>query len=444
MKLKYFILFFIITINISYGQNGFHFESTQRKIVIPFQLINNLIFIPINVNGEALTFLLDTGVDETVLFSLNDKNEVSLFNVEKLKLKGLGSSDAIDAYKSSKNVLEINGYKDFSHNIYIVLDQEFNFSSLIGIAVNGIIGYNFFKNNLIEINYESKKIIIYNPENKNIYKKINKKFTQHEISLEENKPYYISNIKQNNIVATSKVLLDTGNSDALWLFKDKTTNISIPDKTITDFLGIGFSGSVFGVRGRITNFTFVNNKFENPLVTFPDSTSIKSVNFVNNRVGSVGGEVLSRFSIIFDYKNSKIYTRPNNRIADQFIYNKSGIEIQHDGLEWIKETFEEIENGGVNVYNSTSGEFKPQRNLKIKFELKPVFKIFNVRNGSAAQEAGLKENDKILRINHQNASSLSLEKINEILKMEDGKTIDIEIERKEVKMKFKFKLKTLI
>ena len=116
--------------------------------------------------------------------------------------------------------------------------------------------------------------------------------------------------------------MDTGNSDALWLFKDKTTNISIPDKTITDFLGKGFSGSIFGVRGRITNFTFGNNKFENPLVTFPDSTSIKSVNFVNNRVGSVGGEVLSRFSIIFDYKNSKIYTRPNHRIADQFIYNK--------------------------------------------------------------------------------------------------------------------------
>jgi hypothetical protein len=47
--------------------------------------------------------LLDTGVEQTLIFSLDDKDEVKLFDLEKLKLNGLGSTDAIDSYKSSKN-----------------------------------------------------------------------------------------------------------------------------------------------------------------------------------------------------------------------------------------------------------------------------------------------------------------------------------------------------
>jgi hypothetical protein len=46
---------------------------------------------------------LDTGVEPTLIFSLDDKDEVKLFDVEKLILKGLGSKDAIDSYKSAKN-----------------------------------------------------------------------------------------------------------------------------------------------------------------------------------------------------------------------------------------------------------------------------------------------------------------------------------------------------
>jgi hypothetical protein len=51
------------------------FDSKEvNKVKIPFQLINNLVFIPINVNGVELTFLLDSGVKETILFSLEEKN----------------------------------------------------------------------------------------------------------------------------------------------------------------------------------------------------------------------------------------------------------------------------------------------------------------------------------------------------------------------------------
>ena len=172
LKLLLFFLFFSVY---SFSQSEFQINNLKNKVVIPFKLINNLIFIPVTVNGEELTFLLDTGVEETVLFSLDDKNEIKLFEVEKIKLKGLGSSDAIDAYKSSKNKIEINGLVDFKHEIYIILDQEFNFSSQVGIPVNGIFGYHFFKNNIVEINYERKKVIVYGHKHKKINSKLQKK-----------------------------------------------------------------------------------------------------------------------------------------------------------------------------------------------------------------------------------------------------------------------------
>ena len=75
-----------------------------------------------------------------VLFSLDDKEEVSLYQLEKIKLRGLGTNEAVEAFKSSANKLETAGFVDNSHELYLILDQEFNFSSQVGIPVNGIIG----------------------------------------------------------------------------------------------------------------------------------------------------------------------------------------------------------------------------------------------------------------------------------------------------------------
>ena len=85
MRFFYILLLSCISLTLGFGQSGFQLPPNQKKAVIPFQMINNLIFIPIQVNGETLTFLLDTGVEETVLFSLDYKEEVSLHQLEKIK-----------------------------------------------------------------------------------------------------------------------------------------------------------------------------------------------------------------------------------------------------------------------------------------------------------------------------------------------------------------------
>lgn len=435
---KSFLVFFVFIAISTHAQSEFKFATNKKKVTIPFQLINNLMFIPVNLNGEELTFLLDTGVDETILFSLDETNEIELNHVESIKLKGLGKEDAIDAYKSSNNKLSVKQFVDNSHTVFIILDQEINFSSQVGIPVNGILGYNFFKDHLIKIDYKKRKVIIYSDEDKKCKNQL-KSYHKDSISLELNKPYVHLSIRKDNVKQKSKLLIDTGNSDALWLFKVKNDKIIYPNEVIDDYLGRGFSGSIYGKRGRLSAIEFGGVTINEPIATYPDSVSLKSVNFVKNRVGSIGGEIISRYTVFFDYKNNAIYTKPNAKIDEPFEYNMSGIEIQHSGLEWINEMVEEKTSGIKILSESDLGS-----NLKVKFYLQPIFKVSNIRPNSPAEKAGLKIGDKITVIDNQNMQRMTIEKINNLLKSEEGKIITLEIERNKKPLKIKFQLKKIL
>lgn len=414
------------------GQEGFIFQKNVDKVEIPFKLINNLIFIPIKVNGIELNFLLDSGVDETLLFSMDDKKEVSFFNVEKVTLRGLGSEASIEGLKSQNNTLEVPGLKSTGHLLYIILDQSFNLSSHIGIPVNGIIGYHFLKNNLVEINYEKKRITIYDEENK-IRKKIEKKFQEIPITIEKLKPYIRGSVIMDTSEIPVKLLVDIGNSDAVWLFQNASELIKVPEKNFEDYLGKGFSGDIEGRRAQIRKFTMSKFEFQDPVVAFPDTISIRNVKMVKDRAGSVGAEIWKRFTTVFDYPNRKMYLKKNGHFNDPFGYNKSGIELQHFGLQWVQETvrLETVPlSEGTNLMN----------NFKYKFELKPVYLIANVRKNSTAALSGIQKDDILVSINGVPAYKYSLEKINSLLKSEEERWITLEVERKGEFIKFKFQL----
>ena len=291
---------------------------------------------------------------------------------------------------------------------------------------------------MIKIDYKKRKVTIYSDEDKKSRNQL-KSYHKDSISLELNKPYVHLNIKKDKVKQKSKLLIDTGNSDALWLFKVKNSEIIYPNEVIDDYLGRGFSGSIYGKRGRLSALEFGGVAINEPIATYPDSVSLKSVNFVLNRVGSIGGEITSRYTIFFDYKNNAIYTKPNAKIDEPFEYNMSGIEIQHSGLEWINEMVEEKTSGIKILSESDLGS-----NLKVKFYLQPIFKVSNIRPNSPAEKAGLKIGDKITVIDNQNMQRMTIEKINNLLKSEEGKTITLEIERNKKPIKIKFQLKKIL
>lgn len=429
---------FVLYAATTLAQEGFQFKNEDKKTTIPFKLINNLVFIPINVNGVELTFLLDSGVQETILFSLEEKNDLSLKNIEKITLRGLGSEEAIEGLKSAGNVLEVKGIKSVNHLLYIIVDPNFNLSSHIGIPVHGIMGYPFFKNHLIEINYDKRKIVFYNNSQVN-RKRIEDKFKKVPITIEKSKPYLYATVAIDSTKVDAKLLIDIGNSDAIWLFQDISNNIKVPKNNFDDYLGRGFSGDVEGKRARIASFLVSDFKFSKPIVAFPDSSSIRHVTMVPDRVGSVGGEILKRFSVIFDYPNRFLYLKKNRHYSASFLYNKSGIEIMHSGVQWVKETVP-LQAFPITVDHFDTNREKNSSNFKYKFELKPVFEIANIRKNSPAASSGLKVGDAVISINNSPAYKYSLEQINSLLRPEDEKWLILEVERNSQLLKFRFQL----
>lgn len=419
------------------SQVDFLIENHSKKVTIPFKLINNLVFIPIKVNGIELNFLLDSGVEETILFSMEEKQEVSFKNVEKIKLKGLGSEEEIEGLKSANNILETHGLKSNSQLVYIILDQNFNLSSHIGIPVNGIIGYKFFRNNIVEINYQKKRLVVY-ANNEETRKRLQKKFRAIPITIERSKPYIYTTAVVDTTKVAAKLLIDVGNSDAFWIFENN--KIKLPKKNFPDFLGKGFSGDIEGHRAKIDNFLIDEFNFKKPIVSFPDSSSIKNVKMVPDRIGSVGGEVLKRFTVVLDYADKMLYLEKNNKFSEPFSYNKSGITIQHNGLQWVQETVHLETVKVVTTIEETGYNDKKDGNFKYKFSLKPIYEIVNIRKNSAAEKCGLQKGDIIVRINNNVPYKYSLQQINALLKSEEDIWITLEVERNSLILKFRFKL----
>lgn len=427
---------------LSYTQDGFILTHSKNQVSLPFKLINNLIFIPVEVNGYSMTFLLDSGVEETVLFSLEEQEEVKFYNIETIKLRGLGNQEPFEALKSSQNTLTISKYfEDKNHTILIILDQNINFSSTVGIPVNGIIGYHFFRNHLVFIDYASKKIHIKSHEHRKFNRQL-KKYDLLPITVEGNKPYIEGEFSTTDLTTSSKLLIDTGNSYPVWLFDHLIEGLIIPEPNFEDYLGKGFSGDIFGKQARIQGLKLGNFEFIRPITAFPDSISLMNVKMVENRAGSVGGSILKRMNVVFDYKNERLYAKKNSNFYQEYLYNASGLEVYQIGMQWIQEKIS-LNTGPVKVSNE-SHYTGNKSDFMYKFNLKPVYSIGVVRNNSPAQKAGLKVDDLLLEINKRKVTDMSLEDINQILRSEAGKKISLKVERNQVVHTFSFMIEKML
>jgi len=401
MKNRFFLNLFIIWISISsihsYSQtniSGLRFtDSNQDKISFGFEFINNLIIIPLVINNsDSLYFILDTGLNISILTELSMGDSLSLNYTRQVKLGGLGQGNSIDALHSYGNTFRLSGVQgDFQH-IYIILQNVFNLSSMLGTRVHGLIGYKLFKDFIVEIDYEKKKLTLYRPET---YKtKTSRHSRTLPIILDNTKPYiYTTIIQKNGSRIRAKLLLDTGASHALWLDVNSDPGLQKPEFVKSSYLGTGLNGEINGDIGRIHGVEINDFIFNEPIVVFPDSNSASAAFGLDGRNGSLGSEILRRFNLVIDYPHNQITLTPNRFHKDPFKVNRSGIEI-----------------------------------------IAPIpgfayFTISSIRIDSPGKKAGLKPGDILESLNNKSVKQLSLEEVYSIFEGKSGKKIKMVVQR---------------
>ncbi len=426
-------------------QNGFQFLNKEKKFEdLKFKLINNVIVIPLEINGKKLNFILDSGVNKTIVFNSSKADTILSTFENKYQLRGLGKGLPVEAILSKMNRFKIKNLIGLNKNVYIVLKDDFDLSSKMGITIHGVIGYDLLSNLILRINYVTKKIRFYKPSTYTPNKC--KKCEVLPLFIYQNKPYIDVRviINQNSTEIPVKMLVDAGGSDALWLFEYSKDNILSPDNYFVDFLGVGLSGTVYGKRSRISSLELGRFSIKNPTVSFLDTISTINARKFNDRNGSIGTGILKRFKVWIDYPNKQITFQKNASFMDEFNYNMSGIEVVYDGKILIKE---QSRNFG-NIYGENSDDNRTSSSINLitnySYKFKPNFKVNEVVKNSPADLAGVMKDDVLLKINGKHAYNYKLEDIISIFQEKENKIIRLSILRGNQRINLEFKLKKII
>nr|WP_247672621.1 aspartyl protease family protein [Aquimarina sp. MMG016] len=427
------------------AQGSFKLPNGVKKDKIKFELANNLVIIPVNLNGVDLSFILDTGVNSTIIFSAEDRDSLELRNATKIYLRGLGKGGAVEAVKSVGNDLKIGQSRSRNHTVYLVFDETINFSPQMGFPIHGVIGYDFFKDFILDISY-SNRVIKINKPGFYTYKKCRKCYRTKLRFPDNKRPYMDVKHMSKNGQVNLNMLIDSGSGSALWLFENEELGIKVPENSFEDYLGKGFSGNIYGRRSKINSLVIGDFVLRNVTTSFPDSINLKRIS-TKDRQGSIGGSILRRFNLIVDYPNKKISFKKNGYFDKPFFYNMSGLTIQHNGIRIDEDYVKRREDNSYEVKNVTIKKDAVSFDRELSsftYSLQPKYEILDIRPNSPAEIAGLKKGDIVLEVNGKKAHYYKLSDLNDLFYSEEGKKIRIKIERLGVQMKYTFFLKKVI
>ena len=412
------------------------FLPQKSKAKIFFEWKSNLIIIPIKIHGIELNFLVDTGVGHTLIFDNHKAQQLGFNQDHPYLLHGLGDQPALKAYQVKIKRLHISNFHIENITALVLPESEFILIKRIGAHIDGIIGHDLFEHFPVLINYPRKYIEINPVKTQERWKK---KGTAHlPLHFYKRKPYVELTIPQLNEPAVNgNFLIDTGLSDALWLFsKDLDFKKTLP--VFEDFLGTGINGDVYVKRGKIPSLVFGKTRLNQIKVAYPKVKTFDSLTFERNRLGSIGAELLSRFKVLIDYPNKQLMLKPTVKTSDPFYYNLSGIELAYEGTQIIKQRLPSVKRKG-NTGNDGI-EILLQKRYRLSFH--PALKVTYVRPNSPAEHASVQSGDVLIQINGRETHEMSLEKVLSILQKEPGEKIKLTIKREDHLRKFTFRLQS--
>lgn len=377
---------------LSFAADTVQFNSNRKQVTIPFKLVHNLIIIPVKINDSSpLNFILDSGVRHTLITRLFYNDSLNLNHTNKVTIQGLGTGHAIEAIHSTGNRLSLKGITGDNHKLYVLMEDVFDLSTRMGMPVHGIIGYDIFKNFIVKVNYSRSLLTLYRPDTE---VKLNKRAEVYPLEIDGDKAYIHAMVSQyNGDTVKVKLVIDTGASNTISLYLPTHKSLALPPKVLEAYLGRGLSGDISGKIGRVDGILLGRYSLENLPVSYPDEEAIQVALKLSNRNGNLGGDILKRFTVVFDYPHNQLFLQPNSKYKAPFHYNLAGFEVS-------------TPIPGTNIYI-----------------------VSHVVDDSPAEKLGLEPGDQLMNLNGVSCTELSLNDILKILESGPGKKLRMRMRR---------------
>lgn len=364
MKIAYTLLFMLV-----YTFLGPTVNAQSSTVEIEFNNDFNLVFIPIQYEGETQYLILDSGFE----FSLLNEPIISANNTIENRSNGFGR---VNNFRFMINDLNVTLQSARTIDFSLVKIEE-----IIGKSVMGILGYDFFQKYLITIDYEHSLLSIYPPDSSPTIEG-----EVIPLELEQNFPFVYGTIIDGKHKEGVRLLLDTGSLNFFSLDKNFLDQKNIgTTKRKLGFKTLGIQpgkGKLFMIDG----FEIGSHTFNN-IVTSHGETGFNQTDLRHE--GNLGSDFFHRFTVTFDYQNKRLILSPNKFYSTEIGFDFFGGQFS-------------LRNGAVYVEH--------------------------VIESSPAEQMGLKEGDQILAIDDTNIDELGLSGLYRLFSM-NGKTYTVRFAR---------------
>jgi len=365
----------------------FDITGHKKKVNIPFRMVRNLVIVQLKINNRGpFNFIMDTGAGLMIITDPTLVDSVNIPSKRILKISGCGTGRDFDAYVTSPLNVQIPGLTSYNVEAAILKEDHFGLSNYVGMPIHGLLGYDFFSNLAVKVDFSDSTITCYRPKDEHLFKKGEKI----PISIENHKPYLLAKIHlPDGSIRESKMVIDLGAGHPMSLDKMADAH-ELRWTYIMANLGMGFNGPISGYLSRVNEIEIGKYGIKNLISSFPEDDSVKML-MDARRDGNLGIGLLKRFTVVFDYPGNAIYLKPGDNYKDPFEHDMSGLE-----------------------YYAAGDGFKH-------------IIISRVEPGSAGDVIGLEKDDEIVAINLKPIANMSLEEIDNIFKSRNERSLLLEV-----------------
>ncbi|MCP4143886.1 MAG: hypothetical protein GY752_01235 [bacterium] len=352
---------------------------------IPMKLRGVHMYVDVMINGQGpFQFIYDTGAGMTVI----DKGLA-----ESLGLSMQGEIEGGGVGEGSVNISLAVGV-DIGMQGVEVLDQTIatlniqgTLEERIGTRVDGILGFGFISRFVTEVDYANSRIGLHDPKTF----KYQGDGVVVPMSMDNSTPHIEATVTcHGGKSVTGFFLLDTGSGGTVSMagpFAEKHGVIESMPKTVLYSGGFGAGGESTSLVGRLKSVELGGLVFNEPVITVSQDEG--GVGADVSSAGLIGGRILSRCRIFLNYPGGQLILEPNDKFADSFNWNKSGLTVSTGGR----------------------GDFHH-------------FTIVSIVDGSPAQKMGLRKGDQLLEVAGKPAAEWVSDELSELF---SGKDQDLEL-----------------